>query len=155
MKDKRAFIFYFLMTIILLDFGEQLRKLLNAFDSEKISNFLFSISHVNNSGGAFGIFQNNYRLFAVIAIVVVIFILFYVIKNITYNDKIELLCCTLFSAGALGNALERLRFNYVFDYIKLNFINFPIFNAFDIMISVSVIMYFIFVISKAKKVNKI
>ena len=53
---------------------------------------------------------------------------------------------TLFSSGALGNLIERIQFGYVIDYINLNFINFPVFNMFDIMICLGVFLYFIFVV---------
>ena len=153
MKDKRAFIFYFLMTIIFLDFGEQLRKLSHIKVIKETDNFLFSITHVNNTGSAFGLFQNSHELFAIIAICVIIFILFYVIKYITFDDKLELYSLTLFSSGALGNAIERLRFGYVMDYIKLNFIDFPIFNAFDIMINISIIIYLFYIFSNIKRLK--
>ena len=42
MKDKKAFIFYFLMTIIFLDFGNQLRKIsFNSFFDD-FSDFLLT-----------------------------------------------------------------------------------------------------------------
>jgi len=43
MKDKKAFIFYFLMTLILLDFGNHLRKISQHPLVENISNSFFSI----------------------------------------------------------------------------------------------------------------
>ena len=52
-----------------------------------------------------------------------------------------LLSLTIFSAGALGNAIERLNYGYVIDYVKLNFIDFPVFNAFDIMICIGIGLY--------------
>ena len=74
MKDKKACIFYFLMTLILLDFGNQLRKI--SFNSyiENIDNPIFSIFHVNNTGGAFSLFQNNYKVLAILAFLIVIFV---------------------------------------------------------------------------------
>ena len=64
-----------------------------------------------------------------------------IFKNITFKDKIQLLALTVFSAGTLGNTIERLRFGYVVYYIKLNFIKFPVFNAFDIMICIGICLY--------------
>ena len=44
MKDKKAVIFYFLMTIVLMDFGNQLRKIFeNPYFAQKIDNPIFSI----------------------------------------------------------------------------------------------------------------
>lgn len=153
MKDKKALIFYFLMTIILLDFGNQLRKLSHSTNIEVINNPVFSIAHLNNTGSAFSMFQNNAKALAVFGIVVVLIILFEVFKNVSFKDKNELLALTLFSAGTLGNVIERLQFGYVIDYIKLNFVNFPVFNAFDIMICVGIFVYCLDIIFEFKKVK--
>ncbi|MBQ9149979.1 signal peptidase II [bacterium] len=158
MKDKKALIFYFLMTIVLLDFGNHLKRIFeNSYISNKISNSIFSILVVNNTGSAFGMFQDKTMILAWFGILVVLVIAFEVIKNISFNtDKTELLSLTFFSAGALGNALERINFGYVADYIKLNFIDFPVFNAFDIMICIGIFLYCLclfFDFKKAKKVK--
>ena len=151
MKDKKAFIFYFLMSIIFLDFGNQLRKI--SFDSffDNYSNPVFSITHLNNTGGAFSLFQNNAKLLAIFSLIAIGLLTFYVIKNISLQEKSELLAITLFSAGALGNLIERIKFGYVIDYIKLNFINFPVLNAFDVMICLGIFIYVIFVLFDTKK----
>ena len=46
----------------------------------------------------------------------------------------------------MGNDLERFSKGYVTDYIKLNFINFPVFNAYDIMITIGCVLYIAFVL---------
>ena len=153
MKDKKALIFYFLMTIILLDFGNQLRKLSHLANIETINNPLFSIVHLNNTGSAFSMFQNNAKTLAIFGIIVVLIIFFEIFKNVSFKDKNELLALTLFSAGTLGNMIERLQYGYVMDYIKLNFINFPVFNAFDIMICIGIFVYCLDIIIKFKKVK--
>ena len=145
---RKAFIFYFLMSIILLDFGNKIRNLSfnSYFESDNFSNPIISIIHTTNTGSAFGMFQNNSFALAVLGFVVLSLITFYVYKKIRFEDKIELLSITLFSAGALGNLIERLKYGHVIDYIKLNFIDFPIFNMFDIMICMGIGLYIIFVL---------
>ena len=158
MKDKKALIFYFLMTIILLDFGNQLKRIFeNPYISNKISNSIFSIFPISNTGSAFGMLQDKASILAWFGIFAVVLIAIEVAKNISFtNDKTELLSLTLFSAGALGNAIERINSGYVADYIKLNFIDFPVFNAFDIMICTGIFLYCLclfFDFKKAKKVK--
>ena len=153
MKDRRAFIFYFLMSIVFLDFGNQLRKIsYNAF-FENFNNPIFSITHVNNTGSAFSLFENQTLLLSIFGIFAVVLVTFYIIKNITFNDKTALLSLTLFMGGTLGNLIERIQFHHVVDYIKLNFINFPIFNAFDVMICCGVILYVIYIMADYKGQN--
>ena len=148
---SKAFIFYFLMGLILLDFGNQIRKIsYNSFFND-YSNPIFSIVHTTNTGSAFGLFENNSFPLAVFGFLVLIILTYYIYKNITFNDKLELISWTLFAAGALGNLIERLRFGYVADYIKLNFVDFPIFNCFDIMICLGVFLYLIFVLLDLRK----
>ena len=151
MKDKKAFIFYFLMSIVFLDFGNQLRKIsFNPF-LDNYSNSMFSIVHLNNTGSAFSLFQNHTKMLAIFGILAVILLSFYVIKEITFNDKILLLAITLFNAGTLGNLIERIQYGYVMDYIKLNFVDFPVFNAFDVMICLGVFIYAIYIMLDIKK----
>ena len=115
MKDRRAFIFYFLMSIVFLDFGNQLRKIsYNAF-FENFNNPIFSITHVNNTGSAFSLFENQTLLLSIFGIFAVILVTFYIIKNITFNDKTALLSLTLFMGGTLGNLIERIQFHHVVD----------------------------------------
>ena len=153
MKDKKACIFYFLMTIILLDFGNQLRNISYYSSINTHHNPFFSIVHLNNTGSAFSMFQNNAQILAYFGIFVLLFIAFQVFKNVTFNDKHQLLALTLFGAGTLGNIVERFKFGYVVDYIKLNFINFPVFNAFDIMICTGIFLYCLYIFLENKKVK--
>lgn len=146
MKDKRACIFYFLMSIIFWDFGNQLRKISYNSYFDDYKNPVFSIIHVDNTGSAFGLFQDSTFLLSVLGVIAVIIISFYVFKNISFKDKIELFSLTIFMGGTLGNLYERIRFGHVVDYIKLNFISFPVFNAFDIMICIGVFLYIVFVL---------
>ena len=146
----KAYIFYFLMVLTLLDLGNQLRKISFNEQLENYTNPLFSIVHTLNTGSAFGFFSNNTKILATIGIFALIFLTFYVIKKITFEDKWELISITLFSAGALGNLIERLSFGHVVDFIKLNFMDFPIFNVFDIMICTGVIIYFYIVLFEPK-----
>ena len=149
---NKAFIFYFLVSLILLDFGNGLKKIsYNSFFND-FHNPIFSISHTANTGSAFGLFANSSLSLAIFGIFVLIFITVYVYKN-NITSKLELLSVTLFTAGTLGNLIERLRFGYVTDYINLNFINFPVFNSFDIMISLGVFLYLIFVLFDMGKEN--
>lgn len=141
MKDKKAFLFYFLMSIIFYDFANQIKKI--SFLMPNYSNSFFSIEHTKNIGASFGILKNSSFLLGLIALVVVIFLFYYVFKNIEFKNRYELFSLTLFNAGTVGNLIERFKYGYVTDYIKLNFVDFPIFNCFDIMICVGIFIYIV------------
>ena len=141
-KSKiKALIFFFFMNLILVDFGNQIRKLSFNDALDNYSNPVFSIAHTVNTGAGFGIFQNNSMILSLFSLFVILFIAYFVYKKITFQNKVELFSLTLFCAGAIGNMIERINFSHVVDYIKLNFINFPIFNAFDIMICAGAFIY--------------
>lgn len=150
-KYDRAFIFYFIMSILLLDFGSQIRVLSANPYLANYSNPVFSITRTINKGSAWGIFQNQETFLIIFSIVVLLFLTYYIYKKVSFDKKFELLGLTLFASGALGNLIERIKFGYVIDYIKLNFIDFPIFNAFDIMICLGVGLYCIYTIFNFKK----
>lgn len=156
MKDKKAVIFYFLMTLILLDFGNNIKRVFqNPYVSQKLNNAVFSVLFVDNTGSAFGMFKDRAELLSFLGILIIVLITIEVIKNIAFSDKLQLLSLTLFSAGALGNVVERISFGHVVDYIKLNFINFPVFNCFDIMICTGIILYCLYLISDFKNNKKV
>ena len=46
---------------------------------------------------------------------------------------------SLIAAGAIGNMIDRIRFDYVVDFIYFVLINFPIFNVADIYVTVSTV----------------
>ncbi len=154
MKDKKALIFYFLMTIILFDFGNQIRKLSFNPYFEDLDNPIFSIIHITNTGSAWGLFEDKTVFLSLLAVFALIFLSYYVVKNLAFKDKFPLLCSVLFASGALGNLVERIKFGYVVDYIKLNFVDFAIFNCFDIFIFLSVTIYFFFVLVETIKQKK-
>ena len=50
------------------------------------------------------------------------------------------LLLSLIAAGAIGNMIDRIRFDYVVDFIYFVLINFPIFNVADIYVTVSTVV---------------
>ena len=54
----------------------------------------------------------------------------------------------------MGNLIERIKLHHVVDYIKLSFVNFPIFNMFDIMICLGITIYVVFVLIDIEQIKK-
>lgn len=76
----------------------------------------FQITYSENTGAAFGIFSNSGDLFLVIAVVVVIaMMIFY--PRIPQDATLTRLATGLVCGGALGNALDRLQYGAVVDFI--------------------------------------
>ncbi|MCD8315965.1 MAG: signal peptidase II [Eggerthellaceae bacterium] len=93
---------------------------------------IFEFRLVHNTGGAWGIFGGSTMILAVISIIVCIVILaivIYAARRLTFLETIGL---SLVFAGGLGNAIDRIYLQYVVDFIRPVFIDFPTFNVADI-----------------------
>ncbi len=92
---------------------------------------IFRITHVSNTGAAFGFFPNGSTLFMGIAILVAIILLVY---NFTLSEPQRALrvALGLQLGGALGNLIDRFRIGYVTDF--LDFGPWPIFNFADMSV---------------------
>ncbi len=95
------------------------------------------IVHWNNSGAAFGSFQNGNSVFTVLAIAVIAAILYYY-PRVEASDWTLRLAMGLQLGGAAGNLIDRLRMNRVTDFISIG--SFPVFNVADSAISVGVVV---------------
>jgi signal peptidase II len=107
-----------------------------------IPGFLY-ITHIKNSGGAFGIFQNKINVFIIVSIVSILLIIVLKIsmnlKSYTYN-----LALGFVLGGALGNLYDRYFIREVTDFIYVRF--FAVFNGADSFIVVGFIILLIFLI---------
>lgn len=106
-----------------------------------INNFL-RLNYVENRGAAFGILQNQQLFFIIVTSVVILAVVFYRIRYNRFN-KVANLSLDLIIAGAVGNLVDRVRLNYVVDFIDVNFwgfYDFPVFNFADICVVVGTLL---------------
>lgn len=99
---------------------------------------VLELHYLENSGAAFGILQNRYLFFMLGAAVIIAIVLYALIRFPAKKryDVLHLLGVML-AAGGIGNMIDRLRQQYVVDFIYFKLINFPIFNVADILVCVS------------------
>lgn len=98
---------------------------------------LFRITHVSNTGAAFGLFPGGSMLFTLIAIVVTAVIVFYN-YGLPGGNRLLRLALGLQVGGALGNLIDRLRLGHVTDFMDVG--PWPIFNLADTSIVAGVII---------------
>lgn len=116
----------------------------------RMSNLVFSLNYVKNTGAAFSILQNSRELLIILSMIALVLLALHVINNL---KSISLKTCffiALLSAGIAGNLHERIVFGYVRDFFQLNFVNFPVFNISDIFINVGVIVLIVMILIKRK-----
>lgn len=141
-KKKIIFVidFIFLCLMIALD---QFTKYLAVIKLKEQKPFeiipgVLELNYLENRGAAFGMLKNQKFFFVFIAIVIIGLIVYFLVKmpDKKKYDILHLLL-VMIAAGAIGNMIDRIRLDYVVDFIYLVIIHFPIFNVADIYVTVS------------------
>ena len=115
---------------------------------------LFSLTYVRNTGAAWGMFGGfNGALIVVSIVVLVLLALFH--RRLMGNTPVRELSLALLASGIIGNLLDRLRFNFVVDFLDFYWTHhhFPTFNIADSAICAGVALYAISVIMFQKHVS--
>ena len=132
--------FLFLIVLVFIDqFTKYLAiiKLKNqpAFN---IINGVLEFNYLENRGAAFGMLQNQKLFFVFVAVIFLSVIIYVLVKAPDDRKYFSMhILLTMIAAGAIGNMIDRLRFEYVVDFIYFVLINFPIFNVADIYVTVA------------------
>lgn len=97
---------------------------------------VLELRYLENRGAAFGVLQNQ-KVFFVVMTCLVLVLLVYALWRMPDQKKYRLLHVMggILAAGALGNFIDRLRLDYVVDFIYISLIDFPIFNVADMYVS--------------------
>lgn len=93
--------------------------------------------HWHNTGVAFGMFQGMGIVFAVLAAVVSVGLVYYY-PRLHQNNWIIKLAMSMMLGGALGNLVDRITLGYVTDFISVG--TFAVFNVADSSITVGTIV---------------
>lgn len=114
-----------------------------------VADYIF----VKNTGAAFSILSDNTWLLSTISVIFVIAVLIYRIvakpQGVIFN-----IALVLFFAGALGNAIDRIAYGYVVDFISIKWFDFPVFNIADMAIVMGAVLAVIHVIFLEKDGDK-
>ena len=91
------------------------------------------LTHVQNTGAAFGIFQDHTFSLTIVSFIgaaVILFYTFYVRRRFTFlNNGVSMAALGVVLGGTVGNLIDRLSLGYVTDFILVG--NFPAFNVAD------------------------
>jgi signal peptidase II len=145
--------------IVIIDQGTKYLAIIRLKDKQPISiinNFL-QLKYVENRGAAFGILQNKQMPLIIFTFLILIGIIYYLYKNrkLTKISKISLWGII---GGSIGNLIDRIRLNFVVDFIDVNFwgyYDFPVFNIADSFLVVFTILLSILVFTeKYERVDK-
>lgn len=106
---------------------------------------LLSLTHYVNTGAAFSMLSGHTFLIAALSLALLALIWAYASRKLRLTALgWGALSCLV--GGGMGNLLDRLLFSGVTDYIRLRFIDFPVFNLADIAItgSIAVLLILLF-----------
>lgn len=102
---------------------------------------VLELRYLENRGAAFGILQGGRTIFLIITPVVLLaaaYVLFRMPDGGKYRILHVLLDCIII--GAIGNMIDRVRLDYVVDFIYIRLIDFPIFNVADMFVSIATVI---------------
>ncbi|MCJ7785168.1 MAG: signal peptidase II [Desulfobacterales bacterium] len=146
MKRKYWVLFIFCIGILLLDqwTKSMVVQKLPLYQRVKVIQGFFNLTHVRNTGGAFGIFGGEKGglgsiLFVVVSLIANGAIVFLFLK-IKENEKTLALSFSLILSGAIGNLIDRLRYGEVVDFLDfyLSTYHWPAFNVADSAICIGI-----------------
>lgn len=101
---------------------------------------VLELKYLENRGAAFGILQGGKVIFLIITPIVLL-IAAYVMLRMPNGGKYRVLHILLdcIAVGAVGNLIDRIRLDYVVDFVYIRLIDFPIFNVADMFVSIATV----------------
>jgi signal peptidase II len=146
MKRKYWVLLIFCIGILLLDQWTKslVVEKLPLYQRVEVIQGFFNLTHVRNTGGAFGIFGGEKGglgsiLFVVVSLIAIGAIVFLFLK-IKENEKTLAFSFSLILSGAVGNLIDRLRYGEVVDFLDfhLSSYHWPAFNVADSAICIGI-----------------
>ena len=147
MKPKVKIILLDIIFLILLVFADQYTKYLAVVKLKNkpaysIIDGIIEFNYLENVGAAFGMLPNQKFFFVFIAVIFIGVMAFVLTKTPPQKKYFMLhILLTMISGGAIGNMIDRMRLNYVVDFIYVPVVKlfgqpFPIFNVADMLVTV-------------------
>ncbi len=112
-----------------------------------------SFYHTRNTGAAFSMFSDQRWVFMVFSFISMGLIIFLLIKEYK-RHKLLNIALSMVLGGGIGNMIDRIRFGYVVDFFKTEFMDFAVFNVADCFITVGAVLLGVYVIFFEPKVEK-
>jgi signal peptidase II len=145
---KSLIFFVTAITVVLLDLATKMWVRSTLAIGESVpEDWPVRLTHVNNTGAAFGLFQDRSFIFVIIAVVAVVLI-FYYYRRLSADAWVIRFGLGLQLGGAIGNLIDRIWFGHVTDFI--DFRVWPVFNIADsaIVAGVFVLGYYLLFLAR-------
>lgn len=144
--SKSALLFTVLGTVLALDLVTK-AWIVDNFTLYQITPVLgdfFRLTYTHNPGAAFGIHVGEAsRIFFLVLSLVALGVLAYLYRVTPAGDRLRLLAVALVSGGAVGNIVDRIRFERgVVDFLDVGIGSYrwPVFNVADMAVSIGAVL---------------
>ena len=119
-------------------------------ESITVLDGFFNLTYVQNPGAAFGFLARSPEVFRESFFYVIppiaMMIILYFMKSVAASDRFQIVALSLVFGGALGNYIDRLRVQYVIDFLDFHIqhkYSWPAFNVADSAIVCGIIALFL------------
>lgn len=136
-QKKNKVITYVVVIVCMVLLLDQITKLVILQQKETIEVIpqVLEFQKVANTGGAFGVGQNNTFMFIISNVVVLGLIIRFIWLQKERMERKMAVTLSIILAGGIGNLIDRLTKGFVIDFIRVfSDTNFPVFNIADICI---------------------
>jgi signal peptidase II len=112
--------------------------------SIKVIDGFFSLTHLRNTGGAFGILGDERggigSLFFITVSLVAVGVILYLFHKAKEHERTLSLSLSLVLSGAIGNLIDRIRYGEVVDFLDFHLFSYhwPAFNIADSAITIGI-----------------
>ncbi len=124
------------------------------YHSIKVIPGFFSLTHIQNAGGAFGFLANQSSdvryIFFIIVSSLAICVIFLLYKNTPKTHSLLAAGFALIFGGAIGNLIDRFRFGKVVDFLDfyIGNLHWPAFNIADSAITIGIAIFIFHILFK-------
>ena len=145
----------FILSLVVVGLDQLTKFLIYGTPAKSIIGNLLWFESSLNTGVAFSMFEGKSYIFIITSLIACAVMIWLICSKKFFATKIEKAVFGLILGGAFSNALDRMIFGGVRDFIYLKFMNFAIFNVADMAITIGAIMLCVVVlITSLKKEDK-
>lgn len=150
-------LFLFVMTAALVGL-DQLFKYLAVVYLQPVRELsvwpgIVGLRYVENDGAAFSILSGSQTFLILLTSAALIALCWYLLTK-RYSSKGEFAALLLIFAGGIGNLIDRVRQGFVVDYIRVEFMNFAVFNFADCLVCIGIALLLVVTILEMRKEKK-
>lgn len=146
---RRPALLFWTLTVGLIGIDQvtkaMVRARLNPAESIELFRDVLYLTHVRNTGAAFGLMPGGRTLFIATSTLVLICIVVY-LHRMRPSARWLVVALGLVAAGAAGNLIDRSLTGRVTDFVDFSLIHFPVFNVADSAIVIGVGMLVVWIL---------